>query len=79
MKHNIANALLFCTKGMNNFVILENVYKYIERGFTPIKAAIEGTKEVSFAVIAMTLTLCAVYAPVALAKGETGKYFSFPV
>lgn len=55
-------------------VILENVYKYIERGFSPIKAAIEGTKEVSFAVIAMTLTLCAVYAPVALAKGETGKY-----
>lgn len=55
-------------------VILENVYKYIERGFTPIKAAIEGTKEVSFAVIAMTLTLCAVYAPVALAQGETGKY-----
>lgn len=55
-------------------VILENVYKYIERGFSPIKAAIEGTKEVSFAVIAMTLTLCAVYAPVALASGETGKY-----
>ncbi len=55
-------------------VILENVYKYIERGLSPIKAAIEGTKEVSFAVIAMTLTLCAVYAPVALAKGETGKY-----
>ncbi|MBQ8651603.1 MAG: efflux RND transporter permease subunit [Alphaproteobacteria bacterium] len=55
-------------------VILENIYKYIERGLTPIKAAIEGTKEVSFAVIAMTLTLCAVYAPVALAQGETGKY-----
>lgn len=55
-------------------VILENVYKYIEKGFSPIKAAIEGTKEVSFAVIAMTLTLCAVYAPVALAQGETGKY-----
>jgi len=55
-------------------VVLENVYKYIERGLTPIQAAIEGTKEVSFAVIAMTLTLCAVYAPVALAQGETGKY-----
>ncbi len=54
-------------------VILENVYKYIEKGLNPIKAAIEGTKEVSFAVIAMTLTLCAVYAPVALAKGLTGK------
>ncbi|MDR1609540.1 MAG: efflux RND transporter permease subunit [Holosporales bacterium] len=55
-------------------VILENVYKYIEKGFTPVRAAIEGTKEVSFAVIAMTLTLCAVYAPVALAEGEMGKY-----
>lgn len=54
-------------------VILENVYKYIEKGLNPVKAAIEGTKEVSFAVIAMTLTLCAVYAPVALAKGLTGK------
>lgn len=55
-------------------VILENIYKYIEKGFSPVKAAIEGTKEVSFAVIAMTLTLCAVYAPVALATGMTGKY-----
>ncbi|MDR0942146.1 MAG: efflux RND transporter permease subunit, partial [Holosporales bacterium] len=55
-------------------VILENVYKYIEKGLSPVKAAIEGTKEVSFAVIAMTLTLCAVYAPVALAQGETGKF-----
>ena len=54
-------------------VILENVYKFIEKGYTPIKAAIEGTKEVSFAVIAMTLTLCAVYAPVALARGLTGQ------
>ena len=55
-------------------VILENIYKYIEKGFNPVKAAIEGTKEVSFAVIAMTLTLCAVYAPVALAKGSIGMY-----
>ena len=55
-------------------VILENIYKYIEKGYGPVRAAIEGTKEVSFAVIAMTLTLCAVYAPVALAKGMTGLY-----
>ncbi len=55
-------------------VILENIYKHIEKGLTPIKAAIEGTNEVSFAVIAMTLTLSAVYAPVALAQGETGQY-----
>ncbi|MDR0695573.1 MAG: efflux RND transporter permease subunit [Holosporales bacterium] len=55
-------------------VILENVHKYIEKGLSPMQAAIEGTKEVSFAVIAMTLTLCAVYAPVALAQGEMGRY-----
>lgn len=54
-------------------VILENVYKFIERGNKPVKASINGTNEVSFAVIAMTLTLCAVYAPVALARGLTGK------
>ncbi len=55
-------------------VILENIYKHIEKGLSPFKAAIEGTKEVSFAVIAMTLTLCAVYAPVSLATGITGKF-----
>lgn len=55
-------------------VILENIYKYIEKGFSAIKAAVEGTKEVSFAVIAMTLTLCAVYAPVSLANGVTGRW-----
>ncbi len=57
-------------------VILENTYKFIEGGKKPVRAAIEGTNEVSFAVIAMTLTLCAVYAPVALAKGLTGKMLS---
>lgn len=55
-------------------VVLENIYKHLERGLSPIRAAIDGTKEVSFAVIAMTLTLCAVYAPVSLAQGLTGKY-----
>lgn len=55
-------------------VILENIYKHLEMGKSAIRAAIDGTKEVSFAVIAMTLTLCAVYAPVALAQGVTGKY-----
>ncbi|MDR1034378.1 MAG: efflux RND transporter permease subunit, partial [Holosporales bacterium] len=55
-------------------VILENIYKHIERKKSALRAAIDGTKEVSFAVIAMTLTLCAVYSPVALAQGITGKY-----
>lgn len=57
-------------------VVLENIYRYIEDGMQPMKAAIHGAKEISFAVIAMTLTLAAVYAPIALAGGITGKLFT---
>jgi multidrug efflux pump len=44
-------------------------------GKTPFKAALVGTREIGFAVIAMTLTLAAVYAPVAFAPGRTGRLF----
>lgn len=54
-------------------VVLENIYHHIEKGMSPYKASIKGIKEVSFAVIAMTLTLVAVYAPISFAKGMTGK------
>ena len=56
-------------------VVLENIYRRIEHGMRPIAAAIEGTKEIGFAVIAMTLTLAAVYAPIAFAPGRTGRLF----
>ena len=56
-------------------VMLENIYRHIEEGKTPFRAAIEGSKEITFAVIAMTLTLAAVYAPVGFAEGRTGKLF----
>ena len=56
-------------------VVLENVYRHIEMGKTPFKAALVGTREIGFAVIAMTLTLAAVYAPVAFAPGRTGRLF----
>ena len=56
-------------------VVLENIYRRIEGGMRPIPAAIEGTKEIGFAVIAMTLTLAAVYAPIAFAPGRTGRLF----
>jgi multidrug efflux pump len=56
-------------------VVLENIYRRIEEGMQPIAAAIEGTKEIGFAVIAMTLTLAAVYAPIAFAPGRTGRLF----
>lgn len=54
-------------------VVLENIYRYLEQGYKPFEAAVRGIKEINFAVIAMTLTLAAVYAPVSLAQGLTGK------
>ncbi|KJF70529.1 efflux RND transporter permease subunit [Agrobacterium arsenijevicii] len=56
-------------------VVLENIFRHIENGMKPFEAAIKGTREIGFAVIAMTLTLAAVYAPVAFAAGRTGKLF----
>jgi multidrug efflux pump len=56
-------------------VVLENIHRRIEHGMKAIPAAIEGTKEIGFAVIAMTLTLAAVYAPIAFAPGRTGRLF----
>jgi multidrug efflux pump len=56
-------------------VVLENIYRHIENGMEPVAAAIQGTREVGFAVVAMTLTLAAVYAPVAFTTGRTGRLF----
>lgn len=57
-------------------VVLENVYRHIENGMPPREAAMLGTREIAFAVIAMTLTLAAVYAPVAFAEGRIGRLFA---
>lgn len=56
-------------------VVLENVHRHIEDGMEPNKAAIRGINEIAFAVVAMTLTLVAVYAPMAFSTGRTGKLF----
>lgn len=56
-------------------VVLENVYRHIEEGMEPFAAAIKGSKEIAFAVVAMTLTLAAVYAPLAFTPGRTGRLF----
>ncbi len=56
-------------------VVLENIHRHIEDGMEPNAAAIRGIKEIAFAVIAMTLTLVAVYAPMAFSTGRTGKLF----
>jgi len=57
-------------------VMLENIYRHIEEGMTPFQAAIKGSREVGFAVVAMTMTLVAVYAPLAFAPGRTGRLFT---
>jgi len=57
-------------------VVLENIHRHIEEGLKPFEAAIKGSREVGFAVIAMTLTLASVYAPIAFIQGLTGKLFS---
>ncbi len=57
-------------------VVLENIYRHIEEGLDPFSAAIKGAKEIGFAVIAMTATLAAVFAPLAFTPGRTGKLFT---
>ncbi len=57
-------------------VMLENIYRHIEEGMTPFQAAIKGSREVGFAIVAMTMTLVAVYAPLAFAPGRTGRLFT---
>jgi multidrug efflux pump len=56
-------------------VVLENIFRHIEEGKSPREASLIGGKEIAFAVIAMTITLAAVYAPIALSTGKTGKLF----
>jgi multidrug efflux pump len=57
-------------------VVLENIYRHIEDGMKPFEAAIKGAREIGFAVVAMTLTLAAVYAPLAFTPGRTGRLFA---
>lgn len=56
-------------------VVLENVYRHIENGMDRVSASFLGIKEIGGAVIAMTLTLVTVFAPLAFATGRTGRLF----
>ncbi len=56
-------------------VVLENIFRHVEAGMSRRAAALQGAKEIGFAVVAMTLTLAAVYAPVAFMTGRIGKLF----
>ncbi|MCP5369812.1 MAG: efflux RND transporter permease subunit [Rickettsiaceae bacterium] len=57
-------------------VMMENIYRHIHQlGKNPIQAAIDGSREISFAVIAMTITLSSVFFPVGFIDGFLGKLF----
>lgn len=56
-------------------VVVENIHRRIELGEPPLLAAYRGTREVGFAVVATTLVLIAVFTPLSLLQGETGRLF----
>jgi len=56
-------------------VMLENIYRRIERGEASLLAAIDGSREIGFAVIATTLVLAAVFMPISFLTGRVGRLF----
>jgi len=57
-------------------VVLENIHRHIEDGVPPFRAALQGSREIAFAVVAMTVTLAAVFTPLAFMTGNTGRLFT---
>lgn len=57
-------------------VVLENVYRRIEEGESPLSAAFNGTRQVGFAVIATTMVIVAVFAPITFVEGDLGRLFT---
>lgn len=56
-------------------IVLENIYRHMEEGADPIKAAKEGTSEIAFAAMAATFSIAAVFIPVAFMGGMIGRFF----
>ena len=56
-------------------VMLENIHRHTEQGMAPLAASIKGSQEISGAVVAMALTLVAVYAPIGFTQGVTAELF----
>lgn len=56
-------------------VVVENIHRHIENGLKPIQAALIGAREIATPIIAMTITLAAVYSPIGFMTGLTGALF----
>ena len=59
----------------NAIVVVENVFTHLEKGKSPIEAAINGAQEVTGALVASTLTTVAVFLPLVMVEGEAGRVF----
>jgi multidrug efflux pump len=57
-------------------VVLENVYRHMEMGKTRWQAAMDGSKEIGFAIVATTISLVAVFVPLAFLTGSVGRLFN---
>src|SRR5687768_17022836 len=57
----------------NTIVMLENIVRHMEMGKTPMRAAFEGSKEVTFTIVAMTVSLVAIFIPVLFMGGLVGR------
>jgi len=56
-------------------VVVENIYRHIEEGHQPMQAALMGAREIVYPIVAMTITLAAVFAPIGFVSGLTGALF----
>lgn len=56
-------------------VVRENIFRHLEMGKSPMQAALDGTKEVQMAVVAVTLAILAVFGPLAFLSGVVGQFF----
>jgi multidrug efflux pump len=59
----------------DTIVVLENIYRRIEAGQQPLLAALDGSREIGFAVVATTLVLVAVFVPLSFMEGNVGRLF----
>lgn len=58
----------------DGIVVTENIYKRIEKGMNKWQAALEGSKEIYFAVIATSITLAVVFLPIIFLEGFVGRF-----
>ncbi|MGI9074353.1 MAG: multidrug efflux RND transporter permease subunit [Bryobacteraceae bacterium] len=56
-------------------VVIENITRYLEQGLKPVKAALQGAKEIGFTVLSMSTSLVAVFIPILLMGGIVGRLF----